>query len=269
MDRMQPHEEPDDFLEDQDFIPIESEWRIQKLRPSLNVAAHSQSPESLPSSTYSSDSVPSREWLTHRLGLSPKRLKIFILSRLLIQRQWLTAPQWEFLEKLIKPCRILVSPESESAKQRCESQRIELELDLVLTTLLQLLPPDTLPTAELISSLENLLCRSSISTVLRKRTLDGLSPTYGKVLPRIVYFKPQRRVPRERKRRRSSEDRGGAHRRVKGQSRVSLPPQEEEYHDPLAEYQIYADSILLLHLYKPALDRGLQHKEEFWTLLKD
>jgi hypothetical protein len=241
--------------EPEDDIVFKGKWHREiipaeevKLRLRLLLShpgPHPLSSEELPSTGNTEYVVPQSSWLTQRLGLSPKRLKTFVISRLLVTGEWLTAPQYEFLLGLVKEAKIPVSQEKIEAKERATALIKELILDKYLLALMQLLPPGYSPDLDFLTGLREEFKWNGFSTLLEQRTYMGLSSPYAKVLPRIVYIKKQRRVLREPRRRRSSEDSGG---KPGGRSRGPLLVSQAEIltqnHSPWDEYPKVRDDLL-------------------------
>lgn len=242
--------EPDPDLPDldEDYPAVLSPYQvIERVRQRLHrQAPHPQSSEKLPTPEYAEFEIPKTSWLTQRLGLSPKRLKLFIVSRLVCTGEWLTPPQYEFLIGLIREYSLEISPQTEEAKRRRLSDIKELNLDTLIVSLLQLLPPGTEPDEYLLKVLRLELSVMGLSTLSNKRTYDGFSPLYDKALKRIVYIKKQRPKPREPRRRRSSEDHGGkASGRSRGPLHLSMEAKDVEKHSPWIEYPVIRDFLIL------------------------
>jgi len=243
-----PREPEDDTSSDlPDWQPLGTPRVTGELRSLLGTASHLEIYEEL----LTSDtllSVPKSDWLIHRLGLSIFRMKEFILIRLLHTGEWLSPAQWDFLVNLIHETKLEVSPSTEKAKQRRDSNLFEFQLDLVLVSLLQLLPPGSHPSLDFIEGLKiGLQAVTKFSTFQNERTYRGFLPVYGKALSRIIYQPQQHRKLRPTRRKRSSEDSHGAKvTRSRGPRLVSRAPILYQIRNPFVNYIGLRDSLIRL-----------------------
>lgn len=167
--------------------------------------------------------------------------------RFIHQGKWLSYAQWGFLVNLIKSQKIVFSPQTEQANQRKVQSFIEYQIDVILVSLLQLIPPGECPSSETIEGLKEVLpeCTTKFSTYLSERSLMGFLPLYEKALQRVVYQTQQHAKLRPTRRKRSSEDSSSAKsHRSRGPKLVSQLPISTSTWDPWIEYPTVRDTII-------------------------